>query len=73
MVTRRTGGANFLEQFHPFSRHRELEIGEPGGVTARPCQTLDKPAANRVSDGREHNWDRAGLLLLGLGYRHVRR
>src|SRR5262245_65709852 len=64
---------DLLEQFEPFSRHRELEIGEPGGVAAWPCQTFDKPAADRVGDGREHDWDRAGLLLLDLGYRRAMR
>src|SRR5262249_698734 len=64
---------HLLEQLEPFSRHRELEIGEPGGVAARPCQTFDQPAGDRVGDGREHDWDRAGLLLLNPGYRSAMR
>ena len=37
------------------------------------ARTLDRPAADRVGDGCEHDWDRAGLLLLDLGYRRAMR
>jgi len=57
------GGRNLLEQFEPFTGHREFEIGESGGVAAGARQARNQPAADRVRDGGEHERDRAGVLL----------
>jgi hypothetical protein len=41
---------DLFKQFHPFSTHAVFEIREPGGIAARPRQTLDEARAHRISN-----------------------
>jgi hypothetical protein len=54
----------------PFSAQGVLELGEAGGVAARPRQARDVAGADRVDALHEHDRDVAARLL---NLRHDRR
>ena len=53
---------DLLEQLQPFPADAEFERDEPGGVAARPRQTINETGADRIDDNREHDRYGAGRL-----------
>jgi hypothetical protein len=53
---------NLLKQFQPFAGHRRLGNDETGDVAARPRETRDETAADRIDNERENDGDGARLL-----------
>src|SRR6516165_12317933 len=50
--SRHTGG-NLFEQLQPFPAYAVLEQGEPGNIAARPRETVNEAAADRVDSLRK--------------------
>src|SRR6516165_7887866 len=46
-----------LEQPQPLAAHGWLGKFEASNVTARPCRAGDEPAAKRIADFDEHDWN----------------
>ena len=53
---------NLLEQLQPLGTQRALEIDKSGDVAARPRQTFDEAATDRI--GHHHEDDGNGARLL---------
>ena len=69
---------DLFQQLEPFSAHRRFDIGEAGGVAARPSQACGELLAERIGRRDENDRDRAGLGKQGSdrnrapGEEHVR-
>src|SRR5215469_5458447 len=50
-------GRDLFEQFEPFARKAAASVGKSGGITAGPCEALNKAASDRVRYEAENNRD----------------
>ena len=48
-------GRYLFEQFHPLRTQSVFKRHEPGGVTARPRQTVDEAGRDRIADSWEYD------------------
>jgi hypothetical protein len=53
---------DLFEQFQPFSADTVFKGHEAGDVAARLRQAVYEAGTDRISDGCEHDWHRAGYL-----------
>jgi hypothetical protein len=56
-------GRDLLEQLQPLSAQRVLELGETGGIAARPRKACNVTTADRIEALHEHNRYAAARLL----------